>query len=149
MSATGKLAGKVALITGASSGIGRAAARLFAREGAKVCATGRNGAALDALVAEITEAGGTALAIPADITDDRRRDEYVWDNHPHGPGEGRHCHCYLDGLFAVDWDEDKDSAFRSGFAPATDVIEHVKLMPNRSMFNWTEPTKEEMEKFRQ
>ena len=87
--------------------------------------------------------------LPADITDDRRRDEYLWDNHPHGPGEGRHCHCYLDGLFAVDWDEDKDSAFRSGFAPATDVIEHVKLMPNRSMFNWTEPTKEEMEKYRE
>ena len=53
-----------------SSGIGRATAVLFAAQGAKVAATGRNSAALDVLVAEITASGGTAMAVPADVTDD-------------------------------------------------------------------------------
>ena len=51
------LAGKVALITGASSGIGLATAKLFAREGAKVAATGRNMEALEALCKSIKEEG--------------------------------------------------------------------------------------------
>ena len=45
-SASGLLVGKLALVTGASSGIGLAVAKMFVREGAKVCATGRNEAAL-------------------------------------------------------------------------------------------------------
>ena len=65
-----RLVNKVALVTGASSGIGRATARLFAREGAKVAATGRNEDALNSLVTEIENEGGHAIAIPADITDD-------------------------------------------------------------------------------
>ena len=65
-----RLANKVALITGASSGIGRATALIFAREGAKVVATGRNKTSLDVLVAEIEREGGCAYALAADITDD-------------------------------------------------------------------------------
>lgn len=61
---------KVAIVTGASAGIGRAAACLMASEGANVVVTARRQSALDALVAEIETAGGTALAHAGDIRDD-------------------------------------------------------------------------------
>jgi NAD(P)-dependent dehydrogenase (short-subunit alcohol dehydrogenase family) len=64
------LSNKVAIITGASSGIGQAAAKLFAREGAKVVIGARRQAELDALVQEISQEGGEALALPGDVKDE-------------------------------------------------------------------------------
>ena len=61
------LADKVALITGAGSGIGRATAQLFAREGAKVVVVDVNAAGAQATVDNITAAGGDALSIRADV----------------------------------------------------------------------------------
>jgi NAD(P)-dependent dehydrogenase (short-subunit alcohol dehydrogenase family) len=64
------LAGKAAIVTGASSGIGRATAMLLASEGARLVVTARRGPALDDLVAEITRAGGEAVAVVGDIRDE-------------------------------------------------------------------------------
>lgn len=61
---------KVAIVTGASSGIGRAAATLFAREGAEVVVTARRRQALERLVAEIIAEGGAAVAHAGDIRDE-------------------------------------------------------------------------------
>ncbi len=59
---------KVAIVTGASSGIGRAAALAFAQAGASVVAVGRNRADLEAVVAESGQARKSAIAVVADIT---------------------------------------------------------------------------------
>ena len=64
------LAGKIVLIAGASSGIGRATALLFAREGASLVLGARRREPLDALVGEIAAAGGQAVALAGDVTDE-------------------------------------------------------------------------------
>jgi NADP-dependent 3-hydroxy acid dehydrogenase YdfG len=64
-----QLNNRIAVVTGASSGIGYATAKLLAGRGAKVAVLARRGDMLDKLVAEITAAGGTALALPIDVTD--------------------------------------------------------------------------------
>lgn len=60
---------KTAIVTGASSGIGAAAARRFAEEGASVVLAGRDHRRLGEVVASITSAGGRALAVPGDVRD--------------------------------------------------------------------------------
>lgn len=71
------LNGKVALITGASSGIGYAVARLFAGEGASLVVTARRQSILDALVSEIETAGGRAIAIPGDVRDEALAEKLI------------------------------------------------------------------------
>jgi NADP-dependent 3-hydroxy acid dehydrogenase YdfG len=66
---TSKLTGTVALVTGASSGIGEATARGLAEDGASVVVVARRMDRLEALAGEIEQTGGSALAVQADITD--------------------------------------------------------------------------------
>ena len=69
MNATNKsLAGKVALVTGSSRGIGAAIARRFARHGARVAVHGRDPAALAAVQGEIERDGGRAIGVAANVT---------------------------------------------------------------------------------
>ena len=63
------LRGKRVLITGSSSDIGEAGAELFAAKGAEVILVARRAELLDAVAARIAEAGGTATALPCDLSD--------------------------------------------------------------------------------
>jgi NAD(P)-dependent dehydrogenase (short-subunit alcohol dehydrogenase family) len=66
----GRLAGKVAIISGGATGMGGAASKLFAAEGAKVAIVDRNGDAAAKTVAEIKSAGGIAAHFVADVSDE-------------------------------------------------------------------------------
>jgi NAD(P)-dependent dehydrogenase (short-subunit alcohol dehydrogenase family) len=69
MNSTAALAGTTALVTGATSGIGKAIAVALARRGARILVSGRDAARGEAVVASITADGGTADFIPADLQD--------------------------------------------------------------------------------
>jgi NAD(P)-dependent dehydrogenase (short-subunit alcohol dehydrogenase family) len=106
-----RLKGKIALITAAASGIGRAAAVLFAREGAAVAVADIDKGRIGDTVAEIKAAGGRAHGIPCDLTrdSDSRRIvqeavgtlgglDILWNNVGH-PGPGR-----VEGIHMDDYD---------------------------------------------
>lgn len=67
--AQGRIAGKACLVTGAASGIGKASAQRFAREGGRVVCVDRDADGVAAVVEEITAEGGVAEAYPADVSD--------------------------------------------------------------------------------
>ncbi|OBI37057.1 SDR family NAD(P)-dependent oxidoreductase [Mycobacterium colombiense] len=66
-----RLAGKVALITGATGGMGAASARMFAKEGASVLLAARHKELADPLISEITETGGVASFVELEVTEEK------------------------------------------------------------------------------
>jgi len=74
---TGKLEGRVALITGAGSGIGAATARLMAAEGAAIAVTGLPDDGVIAVAGEIVQSGGRAIAIPTDVSSESQVESAV------------------------------------------------------------------------
>lgn len=73
----GRLEGKVAVVTGASTGIGRATFELFARAGAQVVGASRTQAKLDEALAEVESAGGTGVVVAADLSQDAAAERVV------------------------------------------------------------------------
>lgn len=71
------LAGKVALVTGASSGIGRETAKLFAQNGAALVLVARRRQALDALLNELSASGARAVALAGNVVDEACAQEAV------------------------------------------------------------------------
>jgi NAD(P)-dependent dehydrogenase (short-subunit alcohol dehydrogenase family) len=74
-----RLAGKIGIVTAAASGMGRAGALRFAREGAQVAVVDVDAAGVQRVVGEIAAAGGTAHGIVADLTKDEDSRRIVWD----------------------------------------------------------------------
>ena len=79
----GSLEGKVAAITGASSGIGEATALAFARAGAAVALAARRSDRIEALAKRIESEGGRAIAVPTDIADEGQARAFVQQAYEH------------------------------------------------------------------
>src|SRR5881296_1252535 len=72
-----RLAGKIAIVTGSSSGIGKAIALMFGKEGASVVVAARRKELCEKTAAQIRKNGGEAMAIPTDVTDESQVERLI------------------------------------------------------------------------
>jgi NAD(P)-dependent dehydrogenase (short-subunit alcohol dehydrogenase family) len=128
-----RLEGKVAWISGATSGIGEATARLFAREGAKVAVVGRRLAWSRRIVAGVRADGGEALAIACDVSRERRVRDSIRQTVEHfgrldivvnnaGMVHIKLLHEYTER----EWDQVMDVNVKSMFFAAKHAIPHLR-----------------------
>src|SRR5437879_12762923 len=100
-----RLNGKIGIVTAAASGMGRAGALRFAREGAQVAVVDVDAAGVKRVVSAITAAGGNALGLAADLTKDEDSRRIAWDRVAR-----------LQGL---------DSVWNNGGHPGPDAVEGI------------------------
>lgn len=127
------LDGQVALVTGASTGLGRHFAATLARAGAKVAAAARRTDLLDALVDEISGQGGSALAVPLDVTDSASVTTALGQVETElGPlsvvvnNAGLAIDKKLDETEDADWDAVLDTNLRGAFVMARESARRMK-----------------------
>jgi NAD(P)-dependent dehydrogenase (short-subunit alcohol dehydrogenase family) len=129
-------------VTGASSGIGRAIALGLAARGAPVALTGRRAAPLEAVADEVRAAGGEALALPGDVTDEaavaaavRATVEAfgglaILVNNAGVIGSGP-----VETTTTAEWDRVVDADLKAPFLVARAAIPHLKARPGASIVN--------------
>jgi NAD(P)-dependent dehydrogenase (short-subunit alcohol dehydrogenase family) len=129
-----RLEGKVALVTGAGSGIGRATAELFAREGARVGALSRTKDELQQVVHGIREAGGEAMALVADVSQpDHMRTAVQTLVDTWGRLDIVFANAGIDGVWAPieeiepdEWDRTLDINLKGTFLTVKYAVPHLK-----------------------
>jgi len=127
------LAGRSVIVTGASKGIGKGIARVFAKSGAKVMVVSRNKAEADAVAAELSAAGGTALGFAADITQigDMQRMAEAAATAFGGidilcPNAGIFPQAKIEDLSAEDWDLVMGTNLKGTFLPIKACLPYLK-----------------------
>lgn len=122
--------GQVALVTGASSGIGEVIAKLLAAHGARVALVARNEQSLERVAKEIEQIGGTAVVAPADLADrdavrqavhDGQRELGPVDLLVHGAGEARN-QAFLCDLTEERWAQTLESNLNGAFRLCREVV---------------------------
>lgn len=129
-----QLAGKVAFITGAGSGIGKATALLFAQEGAKVVVLATTPDEIQETVAQITEIGGEAIAVEADISKPKEMERAVKKSiEAFGGIDIVFANAGINGVWAPieelepdDWDKTVETNMRGTFLTLKYTFPHLK-----------------------
>jgi NAD(P)-dependent dehydrogenase (short-subunit alcohol dehydrogenase family) len=137
-----RLSGKAALITGATSGIGRATALLFAAEGAAVAVVGRDADRGHAVEAEIREAGGQSVLILADVRrseDCRRAVEETVNAFGRLDVLFNNAGVYVEndaiGCSEQEWDDQVDTSLKGAFLMSKYALPHMIARGSGSIVN--------------
>jgi len=138
----GRLAGKVALVSGAARGMGAAEATLFAREGAAVVVADIDGIGAAAVAAQISDEGGQALPLTIDVSEQGQWElavdlairhfghlDVLLNNAGICPGTS------LDGIDAVEWDRVQAVNLRGVFLGIRAVLPHMKARRQGAIVN--------------